>query len=279
MGSSRSRIGRLSIWRVPNLVLEPRGRFLGERDAAINRLNKIRSVAGSAILIGITVYYSGLTHLATVSVDRSGTRVISVTNNTPETHWLINVLVFVVSVMCLMPVVSGILVLWAKREARWATFSHLRWPFISIAAWFGILAVSTPIITVASVFASRDTNGASWAVRLGAYAFAIFVGVVMLVWVSKAVYLAATGLFCADDGHPLLAPVVAPCAAWLTVGLMANYGSDGVGRIPRVIGLLLGYGGASSITALSLVTCYLLRRKYKSDFPFRSGPIADRPTL
>jgi hypothetical protein len=45
-GSILGKSGRLSIWRIPNVLLEPRGDFFGEPDEFIDRLNKIRSVVG-----------------------------------------------------------------------------------------------------------------------------------------------------------------------------------------------------------------------------------------
>lgn len=52
MGGSWRRIKRLSIWRVPNYFIESSGAFLGERVEAIERLSKIRSWAGIAIIAG-----------------------------------------------------------------------------------------------------------------------------------------------------------------------------------------------------------------------------------
>lgn len=272
-GSIRRTIGRLSIWRVPNLLLEPRGSFLGERDETIDRLNRVRSVAGAIILMAMIVYYSGLSHLASAAVGKHGTKVLTVTANSPEGHWLVTVVLSVVLAMFLIPLVSLILVLWARPGARKATLYQLRWPFISIAAWFGIFAVSAPIVSASAALASSGTRHMNAAVRFAAGACTVFVAVVMLVWIAKALYLAATGLFRADDGHPLLAPIIAPCVAWLSVGLMASQGSGGLTGVPVLFGLLAGFGGAASITVLSFVTLYILRRKYRDDFPFRNGPI------
>lgn len=102
------------------------------------------------------------------------------------------------------------------------------------------------------------------------------VALVLLVWLVKALYFAATGLFRADDGHPLLAPVVAPLVAISSALLMAST-DDGLTGVPAVIGTVTEFGGPASIIVLAVVTALILRKRYQHDFPFRRGPIDRAP--
>jgi hypothetical protein len=113
-----------------------------------------------------------------------------------------------------------------------------------------------------------------WA-GLVATLFTTAVGFIILAWLIKALYLAATGLFRADDGHPLLGPIVALSGAWPSAIIMNSSpaGTGGLTGVPARVALVTGYGGAVTITALSLVTLFHLKRKYESDWPFRNGPI------
>ena len=119
-GGFRGRSGLFSIWRIPNFLLEPRGKFLGERVAVIDMLNRIRSLVGTLMLIGIIVYYSGLSHLTDNTTDEHGATQRTVSANTPEGHWIIAVLLSAILSAFLIPLVALILVLCARKGARLA---------------------------------------------------------------------------------------------------------------------------------------------------------------
>jgi hypothetical protein len=273
--SLSAQIRQLSIWRLPNYLLEPRGSYLGEHNELIDRLNKVRSVVGLIILAGVTVYYSGLSHLATETATRGGMNAPTVTAHSPEGNWFLSVLVTAVVAIFLVPAVSVFLVLWTRPKARKKALYQLRWPFISIAAWFGIFATAVPIVAGAKALTSSVTRNMDVLAKLAAGILYVFVAIVVFVWLIKALYLAGTGLFRADDGHPLLAPITAPLVAWVSAGLMATQGSNGLIGVPATIGLITGFGGAISVTILSLITVYILKRQYKDKFPFRDGPLTD----
>jgi hypothetical protein len=270
-----AQIRRLSIWRLPNFLLEPRGSYLKEENETIDRLNKIRSVVGLIILAGVAVYYSGLSHLASETAEQGGATVPTVTAHSPEGNWFLGIIVTVVAAIFLIPAVSVFLVLWTHPKARKKALRQLRWPFISIAAWFAIFATAVPIVAGAKALTSSVTRNMDVLAKLVAGLLYVFVAIVVLVWLVKAIYLAGTGLFRADDGHPLLAPIAAPLIAWVSAGLMATQGSNGLVGVPAAIGLLTGFGGAISVTILSLITVYILKRQYKDEFPFRNGPLTD----
>ncbi len=105
----------------------------------MDRLGKIRSVAGTAIVIGAGIYYSGLAHLTSVSTGKDGVKTVDLGGGSAG-GWFVGVLVSVVVAMLSLPIVSLCLVWLAKPGARKATLRQLRWPFIAIAAswwWYG----------------------------------------------------------------------------------------------------------------------------------------------
>lgn len=265
------RISQFSIWKVPNYVLEPRGSFLGEGVDAVDRLAKIRSVAGTAIVIGAGVYYSGLSHLTSVSTSKGGVKTINLGGGSAG-GWSVGVIASVVVAMLSLPMVSLYLVWRANPGARKATLLQLRWPFIAIAGFWGILAVGAPFIAIAT-YATNAARHMSFGVKAAAYLFSFFVAIVLLVWIVKSIYLAATGMFRAEDGHPLLPVIAAPIIAAVAAGMML---SSGYSSPPGIIGLVLTWGGTVTILFLSLVSTRILRKRFPGDYPFRNGPIAHR---
>jgi hypothetical protein len=276
-GSLRGKSGHVSLLRIPNVLLEPRGSYLGERVDAVDRLNKARSVAGTVILIGMIVYYSGLSHLATTTVDGHGARVKTVTAASPEGHWIVGVVVSVTVALFLLPVASLALVLWAKPGFRRVTLYQLRWPVLAIAAFVGLFAAMTPTLAAVQYLTSTATRHLNFAAKAAGTVVSVAVALVLLVWLVKALYFAATGLFRADDGHPLLAPLLAPLVAVVSALMMTTAGSDGLTGVPAAIGLVTEFGGPLSITVISVATFLILRKRYHHDFPFRRGPVRAAP--
>jgi len=270
-GSIRGKSGRVSIWRVPNFLLEPRGNFFGEPDDLIDRLNKIRSVTGGVIVIGMIVVYAGPAHLGYTG-GKDGALFVG-TQNTPEGHWLLGLIVSVAVALLVVPLTSLALVLYTKSSARKATQYQLRWPFMSVAALAGLLAIMIPIAGVASLLTK---HAHSWAAVIGFIATDA-IGIILIVWLIKALYLAGTGMFRADDGHPLLAPVSTVLAVWPIAFLMNSSaaGTGGLSEVPADVALVTGYGGAVTITVLSLMTLYRLRKQ--PAWPFRNGPRPPQP--
>ena len=133
MESLWHRIKQFSIWRVPNYFIEPSGAFLGERVEAIDRLNNLRSWAGIAIIAGAVVYYTGFSHLGTITNGKDGVKYFTIGNHNPEGNWFLGLLISVVTAMLILPLVSLCLVWWTKRSARRAALVQLRWPYIAIA--------------------------------------------------------------------------------------------------------------------------------------------------
>ena len=91
-------------------------------------------------------------------------------------------------------------------------------------------------------------------------------------WGVRSLHLIADDLFRADDAHPLLGPVSAIPIAWATaiITYLAR-GDGGLTGVPDVVADLAAFGGAATITGLSILTILRLRRN--PHWPFRRGPV------
>ena len=136
-------------WRIPNFLLEPRGTYFHEPDERIERLSKYRSLVGGAIVIGMIVYYSGLSH---TGYTRTGGALggADITLNTPEGNWLTGIVVTISAVILVIPVVSLILVLTAEHAYRRATLYQLRWLAVAAGSFAGLCAATSRNLLVPS---------------------------------------------------------------------------------------------------------------------------------
>jgi len=204
MSGPWARVKRFSIWRVPNYFIEPRGAFLGEKVEAVERLNKFRSWAAIAIIAGATVYYAGLSHLGTITKGRNGVDNINIGAHNPEGNWFVGLLISVVTAMFVLPLVSLYLVYRTKPGSRRAALAQLRWPLVAVAAWFGILALASPFIALGD-YLEKSSRHLNFDFKAVAWVLVVFILVLELTWIVKAIYLAATGLF-RRSGRPSTAP-------------------------------------------------------------------------
>lgn len=256
--------------------MEPSGAFLGERVEAIDRLNTVRSWAAIAIIVGTTVYYAGLSHLAAVTKGKDGVPNVTVGNHTPEGSWFLGLMISVVIAIFMLPLVSLCLVWWTRCGARRAALAQLRWPYLAIAAWFGVFAAASPFLAL-SAYLQRSARQMNFDIKALAWVLVLFILIVELTWIVKATYLAASGLFRAADGHPLLPLIAAPAAAATTALMMNTVGSNGLVGVPSYAGVLLAWGGTITIAIVSLRSAQILKRRYPDDFPFRNGPLRFTP--
>jgi hypothetical protein len=266
------RIKRFSIWRVPNYFMEPSGAFLGERVEAIDRLNNVRSLAAIGIIAGTTIYYAGFSHLAEVTKGKDGVPSVVVGNHTPEGSFSLGLMIGVVIAIFMVPLISLGLVWWTRRGARRAALVQLRWPGLAIVAWFGVFAAGSPFLALGA-YLQRSARHMNFDIKALAWVLVLFILIVELTWIVKATYLAASGLFRAADGHPLLPLIAAPAAAAATALMMNTVGSNGLVGVPGYVGILLAWGGTITITIVSLRSAQILKRRYPDDFPFRDGPL------
>lgn len=271
-GGISGKKGGVSIWRVPNFLLEPRGDYFHEPDEFIDRLNKFRSVAGGIIVLGMIVYYSGLSH--TGYTKKGGVLGgADITDNTPEGTWLLGIIVTISVAILVIPIVSLVLVLIAERGHRLATLYQLRFIVITAGAFAGLCAVAVPIAGGASYLGKSLTKHMNPLIGAICSLFVSVVGIILLVWIFKGLYLIATGLFRADDAHPLLAPIASIPVVWVASMMMyIDGGGGGLTGVPETLGKIVAFGGAVSVTIISVIT--LRRLKKHPHWAFRRGPVS-----
>jgi hypothetical protein len=274
-GSIKAKNGRLSIWRVPNFLLEPRGDYFHESDEFIDRLARLRSIAGGAVVIGMIIYYSGLSH---TGYTRKGGLLggANITTNTPEGGWLAGLIVTISAAILVIPIVALILVLAAERGYRRATVYQLRWIIISAGGFAGLTLVTLGVAAGINYLEKSSMHHLSPVVGIAATIMAIPVAIILLVWFFKSLYLIATGLFRADDAHPLLAPVAGIPIVWI-IAFITYFegGSGGLTGVPETLGKIVAFGGAVSVTIINTMT--LIRLKKDPCWAFRRGPVQPAP--
>jgi hypothetical protein len=273
-GSIRNSKGHPSLWRVPNFLFEARGLFLGETDETILRIARWRALTGFLLIVGLTLRFQG-------------TKVFGYSylpKHAPNEHVVLPFESAEVTTIAISTAVAlaasfltaATLVSWAAPAARPATISQLRWPLTTMLVFSGYMALM--VLLFARVIPEMEGRLAYWksAVRY------LWILVIAIVWVSlaacllKSLYLVVTGLFRADDGHPLLAPIAYPAA----LAVMAGYATlhDGAHQLPGMIGPLSLWLGPATALILSIWALLRMRKKYTA-FPFRGGPLRASPDV
>lgn len=271
-GSIRGGRGKVSIWRVPNFLLEARGYFLPQHDAPMERLARFRTLGAGLIVIGMTIHYGGLEHtgLTAAGTDANASTIYNV--NTPEGAWLVGIIITILAAICVIPVIAVVLALTAERGYRLATLWQMRWVVVSFLSFCGLWAVIGLIASETyNVLAPHRSNG-NLVALIGAGLLALVVLVLCVAWGVRSLHLIAGGLFRADDAHPLLGPVSAIPVAWAAAIVMyLARGNGGLTGVPDVVADLAAFGGAATITGLSVFTILRLRRN--PHWPFRRGRV------
>jgi hypothetical protein len=269
-GSIKNKNGHFSIWRIPNFILEPRGNFFHERDELIDRLGRYRSVAGGVIVIGMILYYSGLAH---TGYTRKGGLLggANITADTPEGGWIVGIIVTISAAILVIPVVAIILVFTAERGHRYATAYQLRWIIEAVGGFAGLSALILGVSAGVS-YLEKSLTHLNLLIGIVASLLAIPIAILLFVWFFKGLYLIATGLFRADDAHPLLAPISGIPIVWIVALIMyVEGGTGGLVGVPETLGRIAAFGGAVSVTILNVMT--LSRLKKHPHWAFRRGPI------
>ncbi len=178
----------------------------------------------------------------------------------------------ILAAICVIPVVAVVLALAAERGYRLATLWQMRWVVVSFLSFFGLWAAIELIASEAyNVLAPHGGSG-NPAALIGAALVALVVLVLCVTWGVRSLHLIAGGLFRADDAHPLLGPVSAVPIAGATATIMyLARGDGGLTGVPDVVADLAAFGGAATITVLSVFTVVRLRRN--PHWPFRRGPV------
>jgi hypothetical protein len=261
-------IRSLSIWRVPNLLLETRGYFLGEPDKVIDALGKWRSLLGVVTIAGAAIVYPAFAKNQPSQVEGIDTHsnVYYVANFIA--NWGGGVIVAVIATAFLLVAFSLVLTLAARSHRRRSTLWQLRWPFIAIGSFFGLLAGLAGLVALAQ-YAETWTAKRGGGVHALVIIASIPLVIVVVVWLFKALYLASIDVFRSGDGHPLLGPLVTTALVWILAGIAAAAG--GTQGVPADVGLALTFGGPITVTVLNGYACARIKRKYHT-LLFRDGP-------
>jgi hypothetical protein len=254
-------------WWKPGLVFSPRYLYLGERDESMERIYQARALIGFVVILAATLRYQGPRGIGGALEG-----------------WAYSLVGTVLCVLVAAVAAGAVLVAATCPDRRRAAAWQLRWPFVTFAAlcacfgtWLLLIALMLQGSTgknpawmhdawLRPVLAAwmHDASFKRWAPYC-----ALWLMVVLTPYLLRAVYLAATGLCRAADGHPLLPPLVAPLAA-AALAVRSLLMTSDVGGMSKDIHLALLFGGPVSLASLSVVEILRLRRY--PQFPFRDGP-------
>lgn len=257
----RNKKGRLSYWHIANGLFEPRGLYLGRRLEIVDRLNTARSVIGALTWLGIAVVYQRDLFSAGPPGE-TGEAIESGPGDQPGI-WLGKIVTSMVIGAFVAVAVGVLAVLFSRRGHRARTTLQLCWPLGTVALFAGTLGLSAFAATKLDPLLNEVSGPAKFGFAVGV--------IVLVVPFFKALYLVATGLFRADDGHPLLAPIAVPVTAWWLWAQPVI--ADDTEGVPSVIVVVSAFAGPVSLTVLSAYTIIRLKREFPHDFPFRDGPL------
>lgn len=269
-GRFRSAGGKLRpVWRLPNVLLEPRGSFQPHRDKWVENLDWLRTAAGLVFTAAMLLSFGGNPVVVARSflTNTDGCDSFCDTN-TFWGSWLTAIFVAIWISLGVLAVLALVLGITAEDGCRWATLRRLWRSVAAIAGGFLLLAASTGIVVAISLVVPQGGAGEG-----------IMLVVIVLtgIMIVKTLHLAASGLFRADDVHPLLAPLATIPIAWATAFIMFNLGGDSGEHIPippnlKPLTYLLAFGGPVIVTAMSFWTWHRMR-KHNPWYPFRRGPV------
>ena len=263
----RNGAGKVSFWRIPNGLFESRGLFLHWTDERVDKLNRRRSIIGTLMLLGVAVHYEHLFVLKK-TYDKHGHLVHETgefgSGGAAVSDWLTSTLISMLVGIAIAMALGVVLVVLTHSGNRAAAARQLCWPIGTVLMFFAMTGVFLGIAAGINAVLGQSAGAAHFVIELVAVCTVGFLYV-------KSLYLVITGLFRADDGHPLLAPIAVPLVAWYFAWRQLLTG--GLPGAPHVLGLVIGLGGPLSLTYLSLVAIGRLRRAHPVDFPFLDGPL------
>jgi len=256
-------------WDTPDYFLRPRGYYLGEPpDEVVYSFARRRSFLAVVTLAGVALFWP--VFAKNQPSDVSGPSKNSVL------YYVLNFLGNLLGQSVVAMVIGGfylvgfslLLVVITKSGHRRRALKQLRWPgaaIVSVTCLFllgGGVAALVPALTKAA-------KPEGLAVRALVYVVLIGSLLVIFTWICKSLYLCAVYVFRADDGHPLLAPLVTTFLTWtLALIALSQGGSSG---LPHTVGLGVSFLGPVSVTALNLWACRRIHRKFHT-LLFRAGP-------
>ena len=268
-GRLRSASGRRRhlIWRLPNVILEPRNVFQPYEDERLNRLDWCRTVTGVFITAALLFRFGGnLTTAWHEFLSNTDGCDSFCDTNTFWGSWLTGVFVAIWIATGVLIVLGVVLGLTCADDYRWMTARRLWRPVLSIVGGFLLFYLSTGVVVGISqgIPPGPAYDGVMVAVLVPVAAFEV-----------KILHLAAKGLFRADDVHPLLAPLATVPIVWGVATVMFGLGGDGGEHIPippklHVLVYALAYGSAAIDTMISGYTWF--RMQSNPWYAFRHGP-------
>ncbi|WP_121160254.1 hypothetical protein [Micromonospora pisi] len=263
---------------MPNVFIEPRGLFLGAHDRLIQNLGQVRSITGVIVLSVIPLAYNPFFVNVHGEVETFGR--VERYDRQPAlvfifTEIFAQAIIGTLVSLGIATLVGAALVAWARPGFRRRTLWQFRWPLVSILAFVVLLVVFVASLLYLGNLGNRLAVNQNDTVRLGIMLGLFGLGALPVMWMLNAFYLAFTGLFRAEDGHPLLGPLTIPLAAWgISVWSLThqNASADELINIPPGVALWTAILGPTTLTLLSVATLWRLRGRHPDDFPFRNGP-------
>jgi hypothetical protein len=245
-GGFRNKKGHISLWRLPDGLFETRGYFLGEIDLLVSKLTKVRAAVGLAILVFIAYAYPGYTGPVAELYPTTGSVWPGVRTLLKfDSIWLQSAIYTFALVVLLSMLFCPLMIVFARSSALPTILNLLCWSPVTIVVFIGMCAMLGAAI-------ERLPQTGGWVL------LSVPVAAVLLFLLLKSVYLAATGVFRADDAHPLLAPLATTGASWwLAVSLGEPPG------LPLYLRLAATYTGPLILTGLN-ACAYTDRRAWQS---------------
>lgn len=251
-GGGAARRSRTQWVRAADRVFAPGDLYLGEHDEVIERLSTARGVIGFMVLLIAAIRFQGARGIAATFSD-----------------WARSLIFLSLAGFVSVIVVGAVLVAVTYPGRRRAAAWQLRWPFLTFAGLaFLLLVIFGPPVLITDLY-HRHKPGETW---LGTALVLVYLPVFFIgaSYLCRALFLMATRLCRAADGHPLLPPLIAPLVTGLWAAQSLVFDSRDTGGMPTALHIALIASGPLSIGLLSCIEITRLRRN--ALFPFRGIP-------
>lgn len=233
-------------WHAADEVFAPRALFLGEKDEEIEQLYKWRNIIGGILVLSVALRYHDLS-----GIPRTGDVVMR------GADWTAGFAFASVIPSCAV-VIAG-----TRRASREKVISQLRYPAAAAGTW------------ILAYFAVSVFSRVQGSILRGGPVVAV-VALVLLSWFAvflvRACYHMAAGLFRLGDAHPLLPPAVSVLASWV-LAARTLFAGGGDAAEPSALAVLMLIGGPVSLTVVAVMEVTRLQQRYPDHFPFRDGPL------
>jgi WD40 repeat protein len=252
------------LWRLPNFLFETRGSFLnGGPDKLVSFLALARAGLGFLTLVLITYAYPGYIAGAQELVQLTGPLWPGAGTMLRFDNVWVASFAYSLILSAIWAALFVLLILPATRPRAWpGLLLHLCWPLVTIVLFAGqFFLIVKAIDWTTPRFLLNPDAAESWCI--------LVIFTVVYTWIIKVVYLVATGVFRADDAHPLLAPFVTTGVSWtLAYSALTSSAPSGV---PPSIRWLVALTGPVLVTVINGVACTNIRNG-QGQLLFSDGP-------